>query len=79
MWTENDCGTLLLDLVLSPPVECTNGYEETTGKSSHSCNDRRETECFNWKGTDESNKQSYPGLIQTNVDNKDLKIHQKVV
>ena len=65
--------------VTLPPVNCTNRYEETTRKSSHSCNDRRETESFDRKGTDESNKQSYPCLIQTYIDDKDLKIHQETI
>ena len=62
-----------------PPVNGTNWYEETTGESSYSCNDRRQTESLDWKGTDESNKQSYPSLVETYVDNKDLQIHQNVV
>ena len=64
--------TLMIAFHEIPPVKCANWYKETTSKSSHSCNDRRETKCFDWEGTDESNKQSYPGLVQTNVDNKDL-------
>ena len=60
-------------------MKSTNRYKETTGECGYRGNGRRETECFVWEGTDESNKQSYPGLVQGYVDKKDLEICQKVI
>ena len=57
----------------------TNWYEETTGESSHSWYDRRQTESYSWDRTDEGNEKSYPGLVQSNVDNEDLNEHQEIV
>ena len=62
-----------------PPVHDSNGNEETTGESSHCWYDWRETERYFRDGTDEGNEKSYPGLVQSNVDEDDLKEHKDII
>ena len=59
-------------------MEDTNWYEETTAEASHSWYDLSKTQWL-WNGTDEGNDKSYPGLVQGNIDNKNLKVCQQII
>ena len=63
----------------SPPVQYSHRNKETTGEASKSSYDGRETESFGREGTDESNEESYPGLVEGNVGENNLKVDKKVV
>lgn len=58
----------------SPPVQLFYGDEEATAESSYRCDDRREAEGLRRKGTDQSNEECYPGLVEGDIGQDDLQV-----
>ena len=51
-----------------------NGNKEATAESSHRRDDGRETEGLSWEGTNQSNEECYPGLVEGDISEDNLKV-----
>ena len=60
-------------------MQCPDWDKEAAGEPSDSCNDGRETESFGREGTDQGDKESYPGLVEGHVGENNLKVDEKLV